>query len=265
MRVARLCEIALVSAVASPLSAQQRLYVDADSAGPVRDGTTWATEFIDLQDAMAVSHAGDEIWVAAGTYVPGPPDDAVSSFQLPSGVALYGGFAGGETSRASRNWVAHKTTLSGDVGRDDEYVAGVHTSWNHHTNIEHSIVWGNVATGAEVSPRDAQTKGSTSFTASLVEASFYVPPGEDPPNPNDYPGCIDEDPMLVDAAGYDFQPLPGSPAINAGDASFAPAPEERDLDGHALMLCGRVDSGAFEFGIGDADCNQSVNLNDFTF
>ena len=54
----------------------------------------------------------------------------------------------------------------------------------------------------------------------------------------------------------------GSPAINAGDpnTSFLPA---TDLDGHTRVLCDRVDIGAYEFGIGDYNCDQSVDLSDF--
>ncbi len=36
-----------------------------------------------------------------------------------------------------------------------------------------------------------------------------------------------------------------------------------DLDGYARILCDRVDMGAYEFGIGDYDCDQLVNLLDF--
>jgi hypothetical protein len=85
-------------------------------------------------------------------------------------------------------------------------------------------------------------------------------------------GNSGDDPMFVDADGADdiantedddLRFLPVSPAINGGD------PDETylsatDLDGHARVLCGRVDMGAYEFGIGDYDCDQTVDLTDFS-
>ncbi len=56
----------------------------------------------------------------------------------------------------------------------------------------------------------------------------------------------------------------GSLCISAGDPEFIPGPGETDLDGHARVLCGRVDMGAYEFGIGDYDCNDTVDLLDFS-
>jgi predicted outer membrane repeat protein len=56
--------------------------------------------------------------VAAGTYYPSVPSGLYATFQLKSGVALYGGFAGSETEREQRNWILNTTIFSGDT---DEY------------------------------------------------------------------------------------------------------------------------------------------------
>ncbi len=79
--------------------------------------------------------------------------------------------------------------------------------------------------------------------------------GDDPATPGVDEGANDD-------CG-DLRLQPGSPAINAGDPSFVPQPGETDLDAHARVLCGQVDMGAYEFGIGDYDCDQSVDLADF--
>ena len=77
-------------------------YVDLDADGSAT-GASWTDAFTTLQDALAVVSDGDQIWVAEGVYYPdmggGQIDnDRSASFRIPSGVALYGGFAGNETS-----------------------------------------------------------------------------------------------------------------------------------------------------------------------
>ena len=72
----------------------------------------------------------------------------------------------------------------------------------------------------------------------------------------------DVDESLNDDLG-DLRLRAGAPGINAGDPAYVPDPGETDLDGFHRMLCGRVDMGAYEFGIGDYDCDQAVNLKDF--
>ena len=62
------------------------LYVDADVAVP-GDGSSWASAFDDLQDALAVAEAGDAIWVAEGIYLPTRAPESVEGFVLVDGVA----------------------------------------------------------------------------------------------------------------------------------------------------------------------------------
>ncbi len=100
------------------------LYVNHAAPGPTHNGLTWETAFLTLQDALAAAVAGQEIWVAAGTYYPdegaGRTNNSVSeTFALKSGVALYGGFDGTESARDERNWLLHRTILSGDLAQDD--------------------------------------------------------------------------------------------------------------------------------------------------
>ena len=85
-----------------PSPAPVTYYVNDDATG-AEHGTSWQDAFTDLQSALAVAVAGDQIWVAAGTYKPslsidGSADARTASFSLKSGVALYGGFAGVENN-----------------------------------------------------------------------------------------------------------------------------------------------------------------------
>ncbi len=96
-------------------TAQNRLYVRASATGG-NTGTSWTDAFTNLQVAIQSTQAGDEVWVAVGTYLPTDDANRDSSFNLPSGSKLYGGFSGTETNLSQRDWQAHPTVLSGDIG-----------------------------------------------------------------------------------------------------------------------------------------------------
>ncbi len=96
------------------------IYVDADALTGANSGVSWTNAFVDLQSALAAAPAGTpegvQIWVAEGTYKPTSGTSRAISFSLKNGVALYGGFAGSETDFSQRDWLAHTTILSGNIG-----------------------------------------------------------------------------------------------------------------------------------------------------
>ena len=81
------------------------------------DGSSWANAFTTLDAAFATVEPGSIVWVAEGVYT---PDTTLygrdSHFAPPAYVAVYGGFAGNETSLEERDWIAHPTVLSADIG-----------------------------------------------------------------------------------------------------------------------------------------------------
>jgi hypothetical protein len=106
-----------------------RLYVDADATG-AGDGSSWTDAFTQLRDALgtaAVNPLVDEIWVAEGAYTPTAGADRSATFQLVNGLAVYGGFTGGETMLEERDWAGQETILSGDIG-----VVGDDSDNSHH-------------------------------------------------------------------------------------------------------------------------------------
>ncbi len=106
-----------------------RVKVGGGAAGTCGGLADWSNA-CDLQYALKTradtsGGATYELWVAAGTYKPTTVDPTVdptarsATFQLKSGVALYGGFAGTESSRDARDIAANETILSGDLKGDD--------------------------------------------------------------------------------------------------------------------------------------------------
>jgi len=97
------------------------LYVDANLVGGADNGTSWGNAYngvLGLQKALAAAVSGDQIWVADGTYKPDLANRSVF-FVLKSGVEIYGGFAGNETTLAQRNPTANVATLTGDLLDND--------------------------------------------------------------------------------------------------------------------------------------------------
>ncbi len=131
-------------------------------------GGDWTIAPCNLLYALnSVAVAGDEIWVAAGVYKPTTSTtDQTASILLKAGVAIYGGFAGGESARTERNPQTNVTIFSGDIDGDDSQspvVTNAFTVTGLGTNSYH------VVTGAT----DATLDGLT-ITAGYIPGIFMA-------------------------------------------------------------------------------------------
>lgn len=131
-------------------------YVDADATAGGSTGNSWGDAYTDLQLALADTNC-TEIWVAAGTYTPHVSDRAVS-FNLTSGVAIYGGFAGAESLLSEREVAANPTILSGDIGTpsdnsDNSYHVVVSSGTANTAVLDGFIITGGNANGSNPNDR----------------------------------------------------------------------------------------------------------------
>lgn len=91
----------------STVSSANVIYVNA-AAPAGGNGTNWATALNDMTTALASAQNGDQLWVAAGTY---STQSLYTSFTVPAGVSLYGGFSGTESSVDQAQPSIYHTTL----------------------------------------------------------------------------------------------------------------------------------------------------------
>jgi hypothetical protein len=90
-------------------------YVTPSGTG-TKSGNNWlnALDASGFQSALASALIGDEFFLAEGTYNPTLSSDRTISFNIKSGISIYGGYYGtGYSFRAPR---LHPTILSGDIG-----------------------------------------------------------------------------------------------------------------------------------------------------
>ena len=111
------------------LSAQGKTYhvkADSEIRTSGNDGLSWENA-ITLTEALHLAKAGDEIWVKGYEDITGHIYKAPEGgFVLPSGVAMYGGFAGDENNKNNLPTGRHKyqmkyqTALVGDINTNDK-------------------------------------------------------------------------------------------------------------------------------------------------
>ena len=99
---------------ARPAAAASIIFVKQSAHG-ANNGATWANAYTNLQVALGSASPGEQVWVAAGTYYPTNDSNRGISFLLKNGVAIYGGFAGGETVLKQRKPSVNITILNGNI------------------------------------------------------------------------------------------------------------------------------------------------------
>ncbi len=169
----RLHLAALLSALVAPPAIGGTLFVD-DTATGNGSGADWSNAMPNLRDALNVAQAGDEVWVAEGTYRPdlgggASPGDRTASFHLPPGVRVYGGFAGIEATLAQRAGHFDTTVLSGDLAGDDG-------SGAYGENSLHVVT----GTGADAASRldgFTITGGNANVSGSISGGGMLIDPG----------------------------------------------------------------------------------------
>ncbi len=131
------------------------------------DGSSWTNASSDLQAIINTSSAGDQIWIAAGTYFPAldingyvPTNNRRKTFVLKSGVSLFGGFAGNESNLSQRDWNLNETSLSGDFG------TGFVDAFNVVTGLDLSS--GTRLDGLTIKHGDAREIGWTGYGGGLL-------------------------------------------------------------------------------------------------
>lgn len=126
------------------------IFVQSGASG---NGTSWESPMGDLNAALQDATEGTQIWVAAGKYVPTNSTDRNATFSIPNGVAVYGGFAGTESSLSERNIEQNITVLSGEIGApgitDNSYTVVSMDNVDKSTILDgFTITSGNADSGA---------------------------------------------------------------------------------------------------------------------
>ena len=167
------------------------------------------------------------------------------------GNSASGFFGGGGLNSIGASPTITNCTFSGNSASNG---GGVSSNEGSNPTVRNCILWDNIPD---------QIGGPATVLYSDLQGGWFGDGGNN----------IDADPAFIDPDGNDnvlgtmdddLRVSSWSPTIDAGDPAFEPGSGPTDLDGHARVLCDRVDMGTYEFGIGDFDCNRFVDLMDFS-
>ncbi|HYK56052.1 MAG TPA: choice-of-anchor Q domain-containing protein [Flavisolibacter sp.] len=147
-----------------------RWFVNTSATGR-NDGSDWTNGFTDLKNAISKALAGDEIWVAKGSYSPGPL--ATDWFTMKDGVKIYGGFAATEETLEARDLnqihTQNNTVLNGNEGAASRHVVFNNIALSNATLLDgFTISGGKTLTGGDTDNH----RGGGIYNYAQVKASF---------------------------------------------------------------------------------------------
>jgi hypothetical protein len=205
------------------------IFVDQSAMG-ANNGSNWQDAYTSLQSALGAAVAGKNIAVAQGTYKPTQGVDRIATFQLISGVGIYGGYPAGGGTWASRNPNIQETILSGDINVPD----------NNSDNSYH------VVTGSGVEP-NAILDGFTVTAGNANGGDMSINRGGGMYNSNGSPTVTN----------CTFK---SNTSSNAGSGIFC-----RDSSSPALTNCTLTGNSTSGTGGGMRNLNSNPTLTNCTF
>lgn len=160
-------------------------YVNSNATG-ANNGTSWMNAFSDLQDAIAASAFGDQIWVASGIYKPTSTTTRTIYFQIKNGTKVYGGFNGTETLLSERDPEVHVTVLSGDIATASAVDNSYHVVYLLNTGNQTLINGFKITGGMAILNGSADVGGGVyaSGSSAVVENCKFIS------NSGDYGGAF---------------------------------------------------------------------------
>lgn len=137
-----------------PSAAQSTRYVKPVAQG-AGDGSSWANASSDLKTMINdVSSSGGIVLVTGGLYKPLVPAGRYGTFSMASGVGVYGGCGGTESTPKDRVLtVPSSTTLSGDIGSpnsttDNSYHVVTFSNATRQTRLDGVVITAGASGGA---------------------------------------------------------------------------------------------------------------------
>jgi hypothetical protein len=184
------------------------------------------------------AHTGGALWLAGDTTISNCLFAGNEAYRVSVGPHDYGGYAGAIMAYTA-NVTVTGCTLHANRARS---TGGVYVGFNSTARVTNSILWSNIANEEDQKPLDPQIGGASPFTIrySCVRDLLTPIPGEDPPDPTKFPGCVVVDPLFVNERGADnvagtadddLHLLRDSPCLDAGDNAEIPAAARLDFAG----------------------------------